>query len=107
MDVESGAGTGENWKKRRSPRTDHRSRSHDSAHAEEDHSATEAKPMEHPIVPRGETALIASDDALSRLIQRLRTVGSFAYDSEFIGELTYFPKLCLIQVASRDEVALD
>lgn len=62
--------------------------------------------MEHPIVPRGEAELITSDDALSQLIQRLRTIGSFAYDSEFIGELTYFPKLCLIQVASREEVAL-
>jgi ribonuclease D len=40
------------------------------------------------------------------LIDRLRAAGSFAYDSEFIGELTYFPKLCLIQVASGDEVAL-
>src|SRR5579862_2595581 len=106
MDVTSDAQTGENWKKRHSPRSDHRSRSHDSAHAEGEHSSAEHKTMEHPLVPRGEAALITSDDGLSRLIQRLRTIGSFAYDSEFIGELTYFPKLCLIQVASREEIAL-
>ena len=62
--------------------------------------------MDHPLVPRGEPELVASDDALSRLIEKLRRSGSFAYDSEFIGELTYFPKLCLIQVASRDHIAL-
>jgi len=62
--------------------------------------------VEHPLIPRGEIAVITSADALSQLIARLRTAGSFAYDSEFIGELTYFPKLCLIQVASRQEVAL-
>jgi ribonuclease D len=106
MDVASDAQTGGNWKKPRSPRSDHRSRSHDSAHADEELSWSEATPMNHPLVPRGEPELITSDDGLSRLIERLRTAGSFSYDSEFIGELTYFPKLCLIQVASRDQIAL-
>jgi ribonuclease D len=44
--------------------------------------------------------------ALSELIAHLRVAGSFAYDSEFIGELTYVPKLCLIQVSTRERVAL-
>lgn len=57
-------------------------------------------------MPGGAPILVHTSDALSRLIDRLRAAGSFAYDSEFIGELTYFPKLCLIQVASRDEVSL-
>ena len=50
--------------------------------------------------------LIADETALGGLIEHLRASGSFAYDSEFIGELTYFPKLCLIQVASAQHVAL-
>ena len=40
------------------------------------------------------------------MVNHLRICGRFGYDSEFIGELTYFPKLCLIQVASPERVAL-
>ena len=40
------------------------------------------------------------------MIVNLRSDGSFAYDSEFIGELTYHPQLCLVQVASHNRVAL-
>ncbi|MDB5295940.1 MAG: Rnd: ribonuclease, partial [Phycisphaerales bacterium] len=60
----------------------------------------------HPLVPRGPAALVTTDADLAALIGRLRAAGVFAYDSEFIGELSYHPKLCLIQVASAAEVAL-
>ena len=40
------------------------------------------------------------------LIEHLKQAGQFGYDSEFIGELTYVPKLCLIQVASPRRIAL-
>jgi ribonuclease D len=43
---------------------------------------------------------------LTALISELRAAGQFAYDSEFIGELTYHPKLCLLQVASAARVSL-
>jgi ribonuclease D len=43
---------------------------------------------------------------LAELLESLKKAGSFAYDSEFIGELTYLPKLCLIQVASSTRIAL-
>lgn len=45
-------------------------------------------------------------DELAELLKSLKDSGSFAYDSEFIGELTYLPKLCLIQVASTTRIAL-
>lgn len=50
--------------------------------------------------------MVSSNSELESLITNLRSAGSFAYDTEFIGELTYFPKLCLIQTASAQRVAL-
>src|SRR4051812_39167381 len=85
-------------------RARHRAQSHDSAHAESADSA--GPPPEHPLIPRGAAPLIATDAELEKLIEHLRASGSFAYDSEFIGELTYIPKLCLIQVATAERVAL-
>lgn len=57
-------------------------------------------------VPRGRPSVITTQPALLELIDQLRSAGSFAYDSEFIGEMTYVPHLCLIQVASKQQVAL-
>ncbi len=50
--------------------------------------------------------MIQTDADLAKLIDQLRSAGSFAYDSEFIGELSYLPKLCLIQVATVEQVSL-
>jgi ribonuclease D len=50
--------------------------------------------------------LVTRTDELNELLDSLRKAGSFAFDSEFIGELTYLPKLCLIQVASSSRIAL-
>ena len=86
-------------------RSQHRSKSHADAHD----SATETvHPAEsdHPLIPRGAAPLISTDADLAALIARLRAAGRFAYDSEFIGELSYHAKLCVLQVASASEVAL-
>ncbi|MEL7238706.1 MAG: HRDC domain-containing protein, partial [Planctomycetota bacterium] len=70
------------------------------------------QPQRHRLTPRRKAKLITDDAGLADLCQRLarplpemndRAV--FAYDSEFIGEHTYLPKLCLIQVASPKLVA--
>ncbi len=80
-----------------------RSRSHESAHAEE----TASHPrIEHPLVNHSDPEFVDTPDQLRELVSHLKGSGRFAYDSEFIGELTYVPKLCLIQVASADRVAL-
>src|SRR5437588_10656821 len=86
-------------------RADHRSRSHESAHAETG-IAADARTLHHPLVPAGAASIVADDAGLQELVNHLRSCGRFGYDSEFIGELTYFPKLCLIQVASPQRVAL-
>jgi len=86
-------------------RSRHRTASHDSAHADETHGSHE-EPPSHPLIPRGPVPLIVDDAGLAKLIAELRAAGSFAYDSEFIGELSYVPKLCLIQVATSTQVSL-
>ena len=57
--------------------------------------------FEGPLPP-----IVDNDADLLALIERLRAAKLFAYDSEFIGEETYYPFLCLLQVATVDEVAL-
>ncbi|MEO5612581.1 MAG: ribonuclease D [Sphingomicrobium sp.] len=49
--------------------------------------------------------LITTSDALSDLVSRLATHPFIAVDTEFMRENTYWPELCLLQVASTEEAA--
>jgi ribonuclease D len=82
----------------------HRSQSHASAHA--DFSPEPSPRCDHPLTTHSAPILVTQPDQLSEILQHLRSAGTFAFDSEFIGELTYIPQLCLIQVASSTRVAL-
>ena len=81
----------------------HRSRSHHAAHLDD---GPQDQVPEMALVHRGEPALVATGEKFARLIETLRADGSFAYDSEFISEQSYHPRLCLAQVASRGALAL-
>ncbi len=81
----------------------HRSRSHHAAHLDDD--PLEDVP-EMALVHRGDPVLVTTDEALAQLLATLRDDGSFAYDSEFISEQSYHPRLCLVQVASSSTLAL-
>lgn len=48
---------------------------------------------------------IASTDELQPLVDHLREQDWFALDTEFIRENTYWPQLCLVQVATPERVA--
>lgn len=49
---------------------------------------------------------ISSADELNKFVDRAYSEGVVAVDTEFIREKTYNPELCLIQVATSQEVAL-
>jgi ribonuclease D len=49
--------------------------------------------------------LISTTDALSELVERLSKHPFVAVDTEFMRENSYWPDLCLIQIASVDEAA--
>src|SRR5262245_61998663 len=49
--------------------------------------------------------LITKTDDLKALVERLSKQPFIAVDTEFMRENTYWPDLCLIQVASIDEAA--
>lgn len=91
-------------KKHHHPRHAHRSRSHESAHANHDQHRSDAIP-DHPLIPRN-TAVVDTQAGLESLIEKLRNAERFAYDSEFIGELSYHPRICLIQTATPEGVWL-
>src|SRR3954467_10730707 len=102
--MSEGSGKKSEGRRKRNPRHDYRARSHESAHAQD-----EGKPVviaDLPLVPRNQPGLLGTQGEVEELIEHLRAEGRFAYDSEFIGELTYHPKICVIQVATAQRVAL-
>lgn len=87
------------------PRSIHRQRSHDASRAEAELEIPVAIP-DHPLISKEEPLIIEKNEALSELVNHVRSVGQFAYDTEFIGELSYHPKLCLVQIATHERIAL-
>ena len=51
-------------------------------------------------------AHITTPAQLNGLLDHLRTCGRFAFDTEFVSEETFEPVLCLIQVATRERLAV-
>ncbi len=57
-------------------------------------------------MPAGEAEFIRTDGELDAFLAHLRAVGTFAFDTEFIGEVAYLPRTCLIQLSSPERVGL-
>ncbi len=49
---------------------------------------------------------IANQEALRAFVERARSSSVLAIDTEFLREKTYYAKLCLLQLATDDEVAI-
>jgi ribonuclease D len=53
-----------------------------------------------------ERPMIRTDEELAALCEELRTAGRFGLDTEFLGERTYVPKLCLVQISTETFIVL-
>ena len=88
-------------------RTTYRRRKRSQMHAEAEAEVfTHADIADHPMVVTGRPELVVDDADLVDLAEAIRTSGSFAYDTEFIGEETFLPRICLVQVACAGRLAL-
>ena len=83
----------------------HRSMSDEAAH---DNGKPFIPPpiLEHPLVCSDEPVLVDTPDKLADAIEHLREAGTFGYDTEFIGEDSYYPYLCVIQAATTERIVL-
>ena len=86
-------------------RRSHRAENHEAVQAEAQRALNQRIP-DHPLIPAGEPELIEDDLALREFVEHIREAGSFAYDTEFIGEETYYPKLCVVQLSTAARIAL-
>lgn len=84
-----------NWRSR------HRKAAHNAAH-EESHSKPAHKVPDLPGLFRGEAELIDDPKKARHVIDAIRASGTFAFDTEFIGESSYRPQTCLVQLATRE-----
>ena len=57
-------------------------------------------------MPLRELETVRTPAALAALCDDLRNAGRFALDTEFVGERTYLPRLCLVQIATAEFIAL-
>jgi len=90
------------WTSNRAP---HRARSDEEAHAVND-GHQHAAILDHALVNGASPDLVTTAAGLASLLEELRAAGSFGYDTEFIGEQTYHPYLCLVQTATPKRLAL-
>ena len=83
----------------------HRSMSDEAAH-DNGKPFTPPPIIEHPLVCDDEPLLVDTPAKLDNAIEHLRAAGTFGYDTEFIGEDSYYPHLCVIQAGTADRVVL-
>lgn len=84
-------------------RRSRRDRHHRDSHAD---TGTLRPIPEHPQVPGEPATLIEDQGGLAEVVSHLASHNLVTYDTEFIGEETYYPQLCLVQVGTREQVFL-
>ncbi|HTW27628.1 MAG TPA: ribonuclease D [Acetobacteraceae bacterium] len=64
------------------------------------------RPQDRPHAGTAPPALITATDALAALCERLQAEEFVTVDTEFMRERTYFPELCVVQLAGDAEIAV-
>ncbi|MFM1804208.1 MAG: hypothetical protein RL136_1087 [Planctomycetota bacterium] len=80
-----------------------RSRHHAAA---QDEDSANTPHLEHQLVARGDAQVVTTVAELEEVLAHVRAKGVFAYDTEFIGEESYWPRICLVQLATTERVVL-
>jgi ribonuclease D len=82
-------------------------RSQEHAAADHEHSGGAGSvPLDHPLVPDAAAAVVTTAEGVAELVSHMEDHPVVAFDTEFIGEESFYPKLCLIQIATADRVVL-
>lgn len=84
-------------------RRSRRDRQHRDAHAD---TETLAPVSALPGVPTAPATLVTDVAGLTAAVDHLSSHDCIAFDTEFIGEETYYPQVCLIQVGTTEAVFL-
>ena len=63
-------------------------------------------PHINPVNVRNSRVYIANQESFEAFLDRARSSSVLAIDTEFLREKTYYAKLCLVQLATDDEVAI-
>ena len=100
--------SGRSWPEVRGGRGKHRRAADAEAHGG---SAAVPRVIDHPLVPGGGEGadvveVVQTPQQLAALVAELREAGRFAFDTEFIGEDSYYARFCLVQVATPDRIWL-
>ena len=87
--------------------TSHRRKYREQSH-HESHASGEISPVleGNPLIPTGEARWIDTNEGVVSICELLKSAGTFTFDTEFIGEDSYFSKTCLVQVGTAQTVAL-
>jgi ribonuclease D len=87
------------------PRHFHRNKSHQDSHGQSE--SQQLPPITaHPLASAEPPEVVTTNAGLAAMLEHVAAEGAFAFDSEFIGERTYLPQLCLVQVATPRRVFL-
>ena len=80
-----------------------RERHHEASH---DDAESTTPPLAHALVPKGDVEWIDDAAALTEFLEHVKSQPLFAFDTEFIGEESYWPKICVVQLATPERIAL-
>ena len=77
-----------------------------ASRAVEQEKTVSRKLPEHARIPSAPAEVLTSLAEVEAFCAEARSAGEVAYDTEFIGEESYIPKICLVQLATPQRVVL-